>query len=285
MSIHWLSRAAVGAAALLASTSVVTAAAPSALAAIPTNDTLDQATVVTALPFSDVQDVAQATTDAQDAQLNASCGAPATEHSVWYAYTPAADGGLVVDVSQSDFPAAVIIGAGTPGALETSQCGSSAVGARTVAGTTYYILVFDYVEADPGGTLRLSIDTAPAPPTMTVTVASRGAVDVRTGIVTLHGTYTCTDDPTVSTDDPNILFVDGELRQSIGRAEVTGQFDAASGPVCDGTTQPWSADVLPQSGKFVGGKAITVASVTACHLVFCGTATVEQTVLLSGSRK
>ena len=80
-------------------------AAPAALAAAPSNDTFGGATTAT-IGFSQVLDTTQATTDSDDAQLNASCGAPATDASVWYSLA-GTDAGVVVDVSQSDYSAGV----------------------------------------------------------------------------------------------------------------------------------------------------------------------------------
>ena len=68
-------------------------------------------------------DTTQATTDGDDAQLNASCGAPATDASVWYAFTAASDIGVVVDVSQSNYSAGVLVGVGSQGNLQTVACG------------------------------------------------------------------------------------------------------------------------------------------------------------------
>src|SRR5919106_206305 len=126
-------------------------------AAVPSNDLFLGATVVT-VPFSDTLDTTEATTDADDAELNASCGAPATDASVWYAFTAAADGGVVVDVSQSDYTAGVLVGVGTQGSLETVDCGPGTVGFTATAGTTYYILAIDDQEdgGGNGGTLQIS---------------------------------------------------------------------------------------------------------------------------------
>ena len=47
-----------------------------------------------------------ATTDADDAQLNTTCGAPATDASVWYSLQGSGKG-VVADVSSSDYSAGV----------------------------------------------------------------------------------------------------------------------------------------------------------------------------------
>ena len=109
--------------------------APAALAAAPSNDTFGGATTAT-IGFSQVLDTTQATTDTDDAQLNASCGAPATDASVWYSLA-GTDAGVVVDVSQSDYSAGVLVGVGTEGNLDTVACGPGTVGFFAASGTTY----------------------------------------------------------------------------------------------------------------------------------------------------
>ncbi len=109
--------------------------APAALAASPTNDTFAGATLV-AIGFSAVLDTTGATTDADDAQLNASCGAPATDASVWYALA-GSDTTVVVDVSQSSYSAGVLVGVGSQGSLQTVACGPGTVAFFAAAGTTY----------------------------------------------------------------------------------------------------------------------------------------------------
>ena len=54
------------------------------LAAAPGSDVYSGRTVIAAVPFSDSMDTTEATTDADDAEANAGCGAPATDASVWY---------------------------------------------------------------------------------------------------------------------------------------------------------------------------------------------------------
>jgi len=93
---------------LLAAVLLMALQALPAIAAPPSNDTIGGATVVS-LGFSQTLDTTEATTDADDAQLNATCGAPATDASVWYSFTATADGGVVVDVSQSDYSAGVLV--------------------------------------------------------------------------------------------------------------------------------------------------------------------------------
>jgi hypothetical protein len=86
--------------ALYASAALLMATSGVVLAAAPSNDVFGGATAAT-IGFSETLDTTEATTDSDDAQLNASCGAPATDASVWYSFD-GTDTGVIVDVSQSD---------------------------------------------------------------------------------------------------------------------------------------------------------------------------------------
>src|SRR5918996_2142292 len=228
-----------------------------AVAAPPSNDTFGGATVVS-LGFSEQLDTTEATTDADDAQLNATCGAPATDASVWYAFTTAADTGVVVDVSQSSYSAGVLVGVGTQGSLETVDCGPGTVGFFAVAGTTYYVLAIDdqLDGGGNGGTLRISFNEAPPPPTVDITVDPVGTFNARTGVATITGTYTCT--------NGDFIDVFGEARQAVGRFTVVGFFGFFDVGTCDGATRAWSADVFPENGRFAGGNAMTVTFAFSC---------------------
>ena len=121
--------------------SAIGLSAPAALAAPPSNDTFTGATSAT-VGFGEVLDTTDATTDADDAQLNADCGAPATDASVWYVIE-GADVGVAVDVSQSDYSAGVLVGVGTQETSRPSRAVPGTVAFFAEAGTTYYVLAFD----------------------------------------------------------------------------------------------------------------------------------------------
>ncbi len=134
----------------------------------PPNDLIGGATAVSALPFSATVDTTGATTDANDVQVDQTCGAPATNNSVWYTFTAGPnDALLAVDTTGSTFSSGVIIATGAPGALTTHACGPVTAKVAVVSGTTYYILAFD--DAGSGGTLHISIHgAAPAPANDTI---------------------------------------------------------------------------------------------------------------------
>ncbi len=130
----------------------------------PPNDLIGGATVISSLPFVQTLDTTGATTDADDTQVNATCGAPATNNSVWFKFTAGpGDTLLAVDTSGSTFSSGVIIATGLPGALTTQSCGPVTAQAPIASGKTYYVLAFD--DTGSGGTLHISIHgAAPAPP-------------------------------------------------------------------------------------------------------------------------
>lgn len=267
-------RTRVFASAALAVTLTALGATP-AWAAAPANDTIAGATAVSP-GFSQVLDTSEASTDAQDAQLNEWCGAPATDASVWYTIE-GTDTGVVVDVSGSDYSAGVLVGVGSPGGLELVSCGPGATAFFASSGTTYYVLAIDdqFDEAGNGGRLNISFN-ASAAPTLDITVDRSGTVD-KSGVAHISGTYTCT--------DAEFLEVFGDVTQSVGRLfSIRGSFGFFNEGTCDGEPHAWGADVFPQNGKFAGGKAVTIAFSYACGWFDCVDGYTEQTVQLRGGR-
>jgi len=250
-----------------------------ALAAAPANDTFAGATLVS-IGFSEQLDTSEATTDADDAQLNTDCGAPATDASVWYALQ-GTDQGVVVDVSQSDYSAGVLVGVGSQGSLQIVACGPGAVGFFAASGSTYYILAIDdQLNGDGlnGGNLSISFNEVPPPPTIeNFTVNRFGTVNARTGIATISGTYSCTGGDFID------VFVDA--RQNVGRFTIFGSGEFFDFGTCDGTSRTWSALVFPANGKFAGGKTLTLNFATSCGAFECSFGFVEQTVQLRGGKK
>jgi Family of unknown function (DUF6299) len=247
----------------------------SALAVPPANDAFANATQAL-IGFSEVLDTTEATTDSDDAQLNESCGAPATDASVWYVLQ-GTDQGIVVDVSQSNYSAGVLVGVGTQGNLQTVACGPGTVGFFATAGTTYYVLAIDdqLDEGGNGGLLNISFNEAPPPPTLDITVNRFGTVNARSGVATISGTYTCT--------DAGFFQTSVSARQNVGRFfTILGSGSFSDFGTCDGELHRWSANVFPQSGKFGGGKTMTVTFALSCGSFQCADGFVEQTVQLRG---
>jgi hypothetical protein len=227
--------------------------------------------VVASVPFSQSVDTSEATTDADDTEANGGC-APATDASVWFGLTAASDGGFVVDVSGSTYPAGVIVVTGSPGSFNTIACGAYTVAFEASAEETYAILAFDFeAGASNGGTLNITVDELPPPPVVDVTVDPVGQFNALTGSATITGTVTCTG----SADKPTINV---QLRQTVGRFTITGSGFVEF--VCDGTTQPWSLEVIGDNGLFKGGRSVSVTSALACGEFGCGEDLEERTVFL-----
>ena len=243
------------------------------LAAAPSNDTHAGATVIAALPHAETLDTTEATTDADDVELNTNCGAPALDASVWYSLTPTADMGVIVDVSASDYPAGVLVGTGSPGSFSIVTCGPGGVGFFAASGETYSILVIDDQSdgAGNGGTLQLSVTEAPPPPEVDITLDPVGTFNSQTGTATISGTITC--------DADAFAFIFADVRQAVGRL-VTISGSGFTELPCDGTSQSWSMEIVPQSGQFKGGRAMTVAFGQACGFA-CGNDQEEATIRLS----
>jgi hypothetical protein len=82
-------------------------------------------------------DTTEATTDADDAELNAECGAPATDANVWDADTPTVEGELAITTLASDYSVGAIVATGGPGAWSVQSCGPQVVPLYAMPGTTH----------------------------------------------------------------------------------------------------------------------------------------------------
>jgi hypothetical protein len=274
-------RAVAAASLLLASMGV---AAPPALAATPDNDTYSgREVLLEPLPITVMADTTEATTDADDAELNMMCGAPATDASVWYEYTPSADRQLVLDPLASDYSVGAIVAIGSPGAWTVESCGPGVVPFFASSGMTYTILVFDdQVDGGGnGGTLEFTLDEAAAPPSIEVSVDPRGTFDARTGAATLTGTYSCAASEGGMVE---FAFLDVQLSQRAGRLYIQGSGSMELLP-CDGTQQPWTVTTEWSNGLFKGGKAEARIFAQACGTDSCGSFEEVQTVTLSARKK
>jgi hypothetical protein len=247
---------------LIAALLATTMAAP-VLAAPPDNDTYTGRIPIAGLPFSDTVDTSEATTDADDTGWNATCGAPATDASIWYEFSTPDEIGVIVDSAGSDYTVGIAAVVGTPGDFDTVACGPDAIGFLAAAGETYLIVVFDDQEdgGNNGGTLELNVEEAPPPPTVDVTVDPVGRFDSRTGSATVSGTVTCTGDALDS-------FLDVQLEQRVGRLLIRGF--GGTGFVCDGVTHDWAIEVIGDNGLFKGGKAASLTFAVACNFFTCG---------------
>ncbi|MDQ3937574.1 MAG: hypothetical protein M3253_02720 [Chloroflexota bacterium] len=230
------------------------------LAAPPSNDDIASATAISSLPFNDAID----TTDATTAVGDPDCFGRGP--TVWYVYTAAADQTLLADTFGSDYDTTLSAYTGSSGTLEQIACNDDAgddlqsrIVVNAEAGTTYYFMVGAF-GSGPGGDLVFNVDETDAQPAqIDVSVNPAGRFDSRTGSATIGGTVTC--------NEGDFAFIDVELSQRVGRFVVSG-FGGAF-VECEGTAQPWSAEVFGFSGQFKGGKAEASVFGESCGLIDC----------------
>ena len=242
--------------ALLAVALVSLAAAP-AMAAPPANDEPGGAI---ALQLGDrvTQDTTQATTNSGDDALNANCGAPATNASVWYQYTPVVTGNAVLDTTQSSYSAGLMVFQGTPTADSLVTCGPGEVGLHAVAGTTYTIMAFSDTDTI-GGTLVLSLKNAPRP-RVHVKLSKHGVAFHKGGAAKIHGTYSCT-------HSESFAVIAAHLRQRAGRLKI--QADSGTNIRCNGKRHHWTAKLVSPVGTYAAGKAVAKVGIVSCGLIQC----------------
>jgi hypothetical protein len=243
----------------------------------PGNDTYAGRSVISSLPFSDSVNTTKATTDANDTETDATsaCGPTPTDASVWYEFTPTSDASVVIDASTSTYPVGVIVATGSPGSFSFVACGFFFGGSTpkpfatggpllfsAISGETYAILAFDpqFDGGGNGGTLNISVQVAPPPPVVHLTVNGSGTFNKVTGSATISGTVTCT-------GQADFGFIDSQLTQTVGRFTISGFGETDF--VCDGTTQAWSMQVFPFGGLFKGGQTASDTVAQACGPFEC----------------
>ena len=204
-----------------------------------------------------VQDTSQATTNAQDAALNESCGAPVTNASVWYKYTPAVSRRVVLDMTRSDYSGGLLVFRGVPTPSSLVACGPGLVGLSAAGGRTYNIMVMSDTDVN-GGRLVLSLKKAPPPPRVHVTIARRGKA-FRGGAARIHGTFSC------ARGDFTELF--GTLFQLAGRLKITSEFYKQM--PCNGRRHKWAARLVSPIATYARGRARAKVTINTCGIFQC----------------
>ena len=244
------------------------------LAAAPGNDAAGSPTVIGSLPFADSLDTTEATPDPSDPD----CFGSGSSASVWYAFTTGADPvTLLADTAGSDYATAITVMAGSPTGDGIVACSFGGAQFLAEPTTTYYLMVaacgnfggvgIEAVGCDPdatGGSLVFSLNLAPPPPEVHLTVNPAGTFDKGTGSATISGTALCTGE---------VLYTEiyVQLTQAVGRFSVIGAGGLSPEAfVCDGTLQPWHVEVFGITGKFKGGRASAAAFAYACGEFECG---------------
>ena len=167
----------------------------------PANDDFNAPIVVSGtLPYTHTQDVSGATIATDDPSVY---GAGLTYRTVWYRYTPAANGTLTLDAWGSSYETVLSVFTGSRGSLTTVGWGLFTVQVLVSAGTTYSIMVAADRPTDQSPTLALSLDVVPTP----------ANDDFSSPIEIGPMPYTHTQDvnaATTAADDPNISCAGGK---------------------------------------------------------------------------
>jgi uncharacterized repeat protein (TIGR01451 family) len=159
----------VFAVALLALGRVPSALFAAPLFQAPANDNFANALTIFSFPYGDTQSTGSATTQANDPTYP--CTGGQHYHSVWYAYTPVADGTLHVDTIGSNYDTVLAVWTGAWGSLTNVGCHDdiswpgnpqSTMDVAVTNGTTYYIEVAGYFSSS-SGSLVLSGDLVSPP--------------------------------------------------------------------------------------------------------------------------
>src|SRR6266480_1111457 len=166
------------------------------------NDAFASATVISALPFSDVVDISAASMEAGEPTSSCSGGA-SSQRTVWYAFTPAVTAVVRASVNAS-FSTVVGVYTGGLGALAEITCRSPFVVRDATflaqAGTTYHIQVDGMFGQT--GVLEVRLEVVPPPPNdLFVDATAIGALPF-SGTVDLTAASTAGGEPSPSCAAP-----------------------------------------------------------------------------------
>lgn len=247
------------------------ATAASAAAAPPSNDKIDGARAIT-LGQVVKENTSAATTGSMDAKVNQVCGAPFTNASVWFTYTPSTDGSFILDMSQSNYTGGFMIFRNQANPRGMIACGPTTVGAQGKAGVKYFVMAFSDTQVN-GGNLVMSLQAGPPSPTVAVTLNPTGKA-YADGTAQVSGTFTCT--------NADFLDLEGGMTQIWKRVKINGYFSRFLQPApCDGSAHPWKARVESDNGLFAPGDADVDMFVGACGVIECTETDFSQSVSLT----
>lgn len=240
---------------------IVPLSATGASAAPPNNDMPGGAVALT-LGQTYSEDTTQATTGSLDAKMNGLCGAPFTNASVWFTYTPTESGTFLLDMSASSYTGGFMIFANKVDLQQFRGCGPETIAGNAVAGKKYIIVAFSDT-ATNGGDLEVSLQPGPPPPTGTVTINPDGKA-YSNGDAQISGTMTC------ANADGGYAENYGTLTQIWKRLKITGFYDQFNDPsVCDGTSHAWKTRISSDNGLYANGNASVTGEFDVCGLIEC----------------
>jgi hypothetical protein len=228
-----------------------------AIAAIPTNDDITNATALTTFPFTDRINTAEATVEPDEP---ADCF-PIT-HTVWYKFD---SGGssyvLSVNSAESDYATRIALYTGAPGSLQVRYCADAGgVTLETAPGETWYMQVTGVPgggttggttgggsEAGSGNLVFYANATLIVPITVDLAVNPNATVNKSGTSVVVTGTIACSRTSPASVSITVTQIFAGRLVATAG-----GSSDLSE---CGPSVQSWSA-VLENSGSVRFGPGV-----------------------------
>lgn len=235
---------------------------PQAAMAAPSNDDVAGAVAVSTLPYSDTTETGDATSGPGDS----GCGVA----TVWYAFTPGADGRYLITTQGSDYDTTLAAFEGPPPSGTFLACNDdSSLGVQSVlvldltAGTTYYFEagtccgLGEPGQVGPGGTLVFNVTEAPPPLTAEFTVDK--VITDRQDQFTATGTITCS--------QQGVYWGDGSVRQAQGLAIYRGSFYVSG--VCGTEPTTWTATGTGNDRVLLTKRARVTVSYFVCNEIEC----------------
>ncbi len=241
---------------VLAAVILLAALPASASAAAPGNDLPAGATAL-GFPATIDQDTTEATVTTDDI----GCGAGGQDQAtVWYTLVVAAPTEVLVDARGADYQVGVNIYAGSATADALVACSDPGIIFDAAVGTTYYIMLADIDGEANGGHLLATVDVAPPPLELTVTIDPNAKPGLKGSSLVVTGTLSCD-------READFGEVDAYVRQTVGRFVTHGSgFDL---PACGPVPVAWAIEVPADNGKFNSGKTVVDVSAFACASFRC----------------
>ncbi len=264
----------------------------------PGNDAIENATeVIEPLPYQDGPvDTTEATGDPSDPECVSEPG-DLDNPTVWYTYTPSESfaGAIRADTFGSNYDTTLSAYVLEGEELIQIACNDDAGSLQSLivievgAGETVLFMVGAFAGEPGGGSLMFNVDVSDIEvPMVELTIDPIGRFN-KAGAAIVSGTMACS--------GASFAEISGHVVQPVGRFVIVGEFFLSGGEgengengeaplevVCDGTSQPWSAEAHSDTGLFKGGKASVEAFAFVCGDFECTEVVVEQQIGLRGGR-
>ena len=142
------------------------------------NDDFNSPKVISTTPYTDAEDTTNATTATDDPIFTCGSGNQGSK-SVWYRFTPSANGTLAANTIGSGYDTMLAVWTGSRGSLSSVACDDDSGGNYTsqlqttvTSGMTYSIEVARYGTGSSGGPMQLAVNFTPTTACYTLTTSA-----------------------------------------------------------------------------------------------------------------